>query len=273
MKNYSALYDRLTSYLRGLGPAAVAFSGGTDSTLLLRAACDAGVARPHAVIVRGEMTPEREIILAKDYCIKNNIDYTIHALNMMASADFIENTPQRCYYCKKTIFNEILRIALSMNIPSVIEGSHVSDTTDFRPGIRALRELGIISPFIETGIDKAGITAISRQMAIDGWDRPPGSCLATRIPYGTPVTVQALSMIGMAEEFLLLEGFRQVRVRAHGSLARIEVESGCIERLLSPAMRSRVATRLREIGFDYVALDIEGYRQGSMNINVAELNN
>ncbi len=269
MENASSKYNELTAYLKEMGSVLVAFSGGLDSSLLLNAASEALGNGAAAVTVKAIMVHEREIDRAVSFCSGRKIRHVVAEVDVRRSAEFMANTEHRCYFCKSMMFSEIVNIARDMNISYIVEGSHMGDMGDYRPGMKALRELGIISPYELLGFDRGDIETAAAMHGFADAENQPESCLATRIPYGTSITEEALTRISSAEDLLRGMGFRQVRVRVHGAVARIEVAGEDIQRLLSDDTRSSVVRGLRALGFDYAAADLEGYRRGSMNIDVS----
>ena len=257
--------DKLRSYIASLGSVAVGFSGGVDSALLLYVAHEVLGDRALAVTAVANSVPERELSEAKAFCERYGIRHIVSIVDPMTEDGYRNNTENRCYYCKRMIFTEIKRIADENGMSCVAEGSNTDDTGDYRPGLRAVAELGVKCPLREAGLSKADIREISKELGLPTWDKPAYACLATRIAYGEEITDEKLAMIDKAEQFLIENGFTAERVRMHGNIARIEVPEADIERLAGEKIRAKVYERLKETGFTYVTLDMRGYRMGSMN--------
>ena len=257
--------DALKDNLRELGSLAVGFSGGVDSTFLLFVAHEVLGDRAIAVTEVDSGVPERERGEAKAFCEEHGIRHFVCDADPLGEEHYRNNSPDRCYYCKKRIFTEIARIARENGITHVAEGSNTDDLGDYRPGLKAVEELGVKSPLREAGLTKADIRAISKALGLPTWDKPSYACLASRFVYGEEITQEKLRMIDLAEQFLIDRGFREERVRVHGMTARIEVPACDIARLAADGGREEVVKRFRELGFMYVTLDLQGYRVGSMN--------
>lgn len=259
-------YENLKQSLAGLGKVAVAYSAGVDSTLLLQAAVDAlGKENVLAVTAKLVSFPEREFEEAFDFCKENRIAHEIVEADQLSVPGFQMNPPDRCYLCKKHLFTGMMNRAAELGFTEVAEGSNLDDLSDYRPGMKAIAELGVHSPLREAGLYKADIRALSRELGLPTWSKPSLACLATRFPYGEELTADKIRMVDDAEGFLFDRGFHQVRVRYHGNLASVEVGADELPKLLEPETLAAVETRLKEIGFRTVTADPRGYRTGSMN--------
>ena len=259
----SEKYNRLIEYLQKLEKVAVAFSGGVDSTFLLAAARNALSANVTAFTVRSPYIPDWEINEAKQIADKLAVKHIIFETGLNDS--ILHNPDNRCYLCKRFIFTKLISEAGKLGINHVIEGTNCDDTKDFRPGIKALRELGIISPLLENNITKADIRNFSKLLNLPTWNKPAYACLLTRIPYNTEIKEEELRRIENAEVFLMKLGFKGVRVRSHNNLARIELNKTLLADIFKNNVREKIVSKLKSIGFTYITIDIEGYRTGSMN--------
>lgn len=256
----------LDGIIASLGRVAVAFSGGVDSAFLMKYAHDRLGSGAVAVTADSPLVTSEEIETTRSFAAAEHIEHAILPIDLLRNDAVISNPPDRCYHCKLAIFRAILEFAAARGIPHVIEGSNRDDRDDYRPGMRALAELGVRSPLMEAGLTKDEIRRTSRDSGLAGWDRPASPCLATRVPHGVRITGEMLDAIGRAERYLRELGFRDVRVRHHGDLARIEVPSDERTRLLDEVRAAGIAEYFKSCGFTYITLDIEGYRRGSMNI-------
>lgn len=265
MKTIEEKYKDLQEYIKSLGSVAVAYSGGVDSTFLLKVAHDILGDRAIAITVVSHSFPKREIEEAVFFCRKQQVVQRVLEMDELAIKGFAENPVNRCYICKKEIFTNIQNEAAKYNIVHVVEGSNIDDNRDYRPGHKAIAELNVISPLRQAGLCKKEIRELSRKLDLPTWEKPSFACLATRFVYGETITREKLQMVDKAEQLLWDMGFSQVRVRIHGLMARIEVAENDIVRMVDLDVRSHIVNALKEYGFTYVSLDLSGYRMGSMN--------
>lgn len=255
----------LKNIIKSKGSLAVAFSGGVDSTFLLKVAVEVLGDRVIAVTAKSSTYPEREFKEAEHFAQILGVRHIVIVSEELDIKGFSENPANRCYFCKHELFGKVLAVASENNIQFVADGSNVDDLGDYRPGMQAVKELSVISPLKESGMGKDDIRLLSKEMGLSTWDKQAFACLASRFPYGQKITKEKLAMIDKSEQFLLDLGFKQVRVRHHGDLARIEVSSKEIGRFFDQDLMSLVYIELKKIGFIYVSLDMKGYRTGSMN--------
>lgn len=257
--------DKLRAAVRSMRSAAVAFSGGTDSTLVAKIARDELGSKAVAVTIDSSLYPASELKDARRLAKTIGIEHVVIRSDPLEDARFVRNPADRCYVCKLDDFSRIRRLADERGLKEILDGTNADDRGDYRPGARAKAELGVKSPLAEAGLSKAEVRTLSRQLKLPTASKSASACLASRIPYGEEITSDKLTMVERAEEFLAAKGFEGARVRLHGSIARIEVGQKDIARLASKKMRDSVSRKLRSLGFTYVTADLMGYRTGSMN--------
>ena len=258
-------YARLKEILREMGQCVIGYSGGVDSTLVLKVAHDVLGNKAVAVTGDSEAFPQGEVDAALDVATKMGVIVTRVRTHELANPNFAVNTPNRCYHCKTELFSELQTVAKERDIAWIVDGSHSDDGKpgDHRPGLRAAAERGVRSPLREAGMTKADVRALALHLEVPNWDKPSFACLSSRFPYGTTITAELLAQLDGCEKFLRELGFRQFRVRHHDTVARIEVEPQDIPRLVE--LREPINARFKELGYTYVTLDLEGYRSGKMN--------
>lgn len=262
-------YTRLISNLTRLEKVVLAFSGGVDSTFLLKAAKEALGDNMKAVTILSPYIPKWEIEEAKQLAAELDV---IHEIIEVPIIDEIRSNPEnRCYLCKKAVFSMIESIAVKGGYHYVIDGTNFDDIGDYRPGLKALEELKIKSPLLECELTKTEIRSLSKELGLSTWDKPPYACLLTRIPYGNELRVEDFDKIEKAETYMMELGFRAIRVRCHDNLARIEVDRKDRSKLFDEKILDQISSKLKEFGFRYITLDLEGYRVGSLNETMKQI--
>jgi uncharacterized protein len=264
-------YRALCELLRGMGPVAIAFSGGVDSTFLAAAAGDAlGADRVLLVTAYSETYGRREREESTRLAAQLKLERLTLETSELAIPAFRTNPPDRCYHCKKELFTAMQAVVAARGPYTLCDGSNADDTGDFRPGRRALRELGVRSPLLEAGFTKADIRRLSQALGLPTWNKPSYACVASRFPYGTPITAELVKRVDACEEELRRLGFDGVRVRHHGNTARIEVPAARLADVVRDHVREQIVEWFKAMGYTYVTLDLEGYRTGSMNEVLSE---
>ena len=258
-------YNNLLESLKKMERVVIAFSGGVDSTFLLKAATLSGLDDILAVTGRSESLPERELSFTKEIACSLNVKHKIIDTEELRDSNYAQNPPDRCYYCKKELFTRLTDIASRENYLYVLDGTNADDAHDRRPGRRAARENGIKSPLLDAGLSKDEIREISKGLGLPTWDKPATPCLSSRFPYGHKITAEGLLRVDRAETFIRGFGIKELRVRSHSNVARIEVHPGDFPKLTEGSARKEIIDFLKSLGYEYVTLDLRGFRSGSSN--------
>jgi len=257
----------LKSNLQKLESVAVSFSGGVDSTFLLKVAHNVLGDNAIAITAKTYSFPLRELEETKKFCDKEKIKHIVFEFDELNIEGFKQNPRNRCYICKKELFNKIINISKQNNIKNVIEGSNADDDMDYRPGLKAITEMNVKSPLKEAGLTKQDIRLLSKEIGLSTWNKQSLACLSSRFVYGETITKEKIHMVDRAEQFLIDKGFKQVRVRIHGKMARIEIMPEEFNKIIQEDIRVDIINNFKSYGFTYVTMDLKGYRTGSMNEN------
>ncbi|MDF2532017.1 MAG: hypothetical protein K0Q65_1598 [Clostridia bacterium] len=260
--------ESLKTIIKNTGGAVVAFSGGVDSTFLLKVAYDVLGDKVLAVTANSETYPKRELEEAKAFTDSLGIRHIIIETLELEIAGFADNPPDRCFYCKHELFSKLTEIAKTNGIEYVFDGSNYDDRNDHRPGMRAAKELGVVSPLKQAEMTKDNIREASKEFGLSTWNKPSFACLSSRFPYGTKITPEKLTVIGEAEDFIRDLGFKELRVRHHDHIARIEIGKADLGKIIAYA--DQIVEKVKSLGFLYVTLDLAGYKTGSMNYTLSE---
>jgi pyridinium-3,5-biscarboxylic acid mononucleotide sulfurtransferase len=263
-----AKLENLKTIIKKTDGAVVAFSGGVDSTLLLKVAHDILGEKVLAITANSETYPKRELEAAKAFALSLGIRHIVIETLELEIDGFADNPPDRCYYCKHELFSKLTEIAKTNGMEYVFDGSNYDDRNDHRPGMRAAKQLGVVSPLKQAGMTKDDIREISKEFGLSTWNKPSFACLSSRFPYGTKITPEKLVVIGEAEDFIRDLGFTELRVRHHDNIARIEIGKADLERIIPYA--DKIVEKVKSLGFLYVTLDLAGFKTGSMNYTLAE---
>lgn len=265
-------FAKLIEILKDMRSAILAYSGGVDSTFLLKALEISGIGAL-AVTSVSEKTPTSDLVIAEKMAAETGIEHRLIETEELLMEEFVENSPDRCFFCKEELYKRLTDIAVSEGYNFLIDGSNIDDTFDYRPGRDAAKKYNVRSPLIEAAFGKKEIREKSRELGLPTWDRPSSPCLLSRFPYGQRITKEALKRVEKAEDFLRGIGFKEVRVRDHDSVARIEVRDEEINLVLNSGMRRLISDRLKSLGYKFISLDLDGYRMGNMNRMIEKYKN
>lgn len=258
-------FNKLKDSLKTMDRVIIAFSGGVDSTFLLKTASISGLSEVLAVTGQSESMAEEEFSFSKELAGSFNVRHRIIRTNELGNNDYSKNPPNRCYYCKKELFSKLKKIAENENFPFILDGTNADDAADWRPGRLAAQEEGVESPLLDSALTKNEIRELSKALGLPTWNKPATPCLASRIPYGQEITTKELEKVSRAEAFIRKFGVMELRVRNHSDVARIEIHPDDFEKLTAAPVRNEIAAYLRSIGFKYITLDLQGFRSGSGN--------
>lgn len=268
-----AKYEKLKEILKEMDSVVVALSGGVDSAFLLKVASEVLGKRCIAATAIANIYPTWELVEAEELAVAFGVEYKKLAFDPLKDVNgFIQNPMDRCYICKGVVFSKLVELAKEKGINYVVDGTNLDDLGDYRPGLKAIKELGIKSPLLMAEITKKEIRQLSKELGMNTFDKPSFACLATRIPYNEEITAEKLKMIENSETYIMSKGIKNIRVRCHENLARIEVNPQDINKFLDETFRKDIDTKLRSYGFKYVSIDLLGYKTGSMNLEVVQQN-
>ncbi|RJQ44715.1 MAG: ATP-dependent sacrificial sulfur transferase LarE [Nitrospiraceae bacterium] len=263
-------FTNLKISLKKMDRVIIAYSGGVDSSFLLKAASLSGLSNILAVTGVSESVPEEELSFAKELASSLNIKHRCITTDELKNENYANNPPDRCYYCKKDLFSKLRQIATEEGIPFILDGTNADDAHDWRPGKRAAQEEGVVSPLLDAEFSKNEIRELSKDLGLPTWDKPATPCLSSRFPYGHKITAEALSRVSKAESFLKKLGLRELRVRDHGETARIEVHPEDFRIFINDTARGKIISYMKSIGYKNIALDLQGFRSGSFNEDISK---
>jgi uncharacterized protein len=258
-------FTKLKEILKQMERVVIAYSGGVDSTLLLKAASMSGLKKILAITASSESLPQEELSFAREMTLALNIEHRIIVTEELKDPNYSSNPPDRCYYCKKELFGKLKDIAVKENFPFILDGTNADDIQDWRPGRRAAATMGVRSPLLDAGLSKKDIRDISLALGLPTWNKPATPCLSSRFPYGQKITAEALERVSRAENFIKKFGITELRVRDHSKTARIEIMPEEFHVVMDKAVREEIVVFLKALGYKYITLDLQGFRSGSLN--------